>query len=460
MSKAGVQDRYIDAFRKAGIKILSKKMFIMIIMLLNKIVGLIAVIILFSGNANAATLTVNASGGADYTGIQEAIDNATTGDTIEVYSGTYFENVIINKQLTLLGIGMPVVHAPVVHAIRIGSSITIAANGTRLEGFTATWSDGFMEAGIMVTSNGNTLIGNNASNNYNGILLRNPGGSNNILIDNNAFDNHYGIHLYVSGNNNTLIGNNVSSIYHGIYDGIYLTSSSYNTLIGNNASNNLCGIVLYISSNNNTLSGNNASNNNDGICLEYSSDNNTLFGNKLSNNEIGIYQITVHNNTIYNNFFNNTKNIHFVYDLFIDDPFYINTWNVIKQSGTNIIGGYYLGGNFWANPSGTGFSQTCMDSDGDGICDSSYSLDGNNSDYLPLAYKAKTEIRGDVNRNSILDTGDATLILRYLVELPTPSEYLPILPIGDMNCNEMLDTGDATLILRDIVGLDIPRCWG
>jgi len=28
---------------------------------------------------------------------------------------------------------------------------------------------------------------------------------------------------------------------------------------------------------------------------------------------------------------------------------------------TNIIGGPNLGGNFWANPSGTGFSQTCID---------------------------------------------------------------------------------------------------
>jgi len=66
---------------------------------------------------------------------------------------------------------------------------------------------------------------------------------------------------------------------------------------------------------------------------------------------------------------------------------------------------------------------------------------------------------GDVNRNGKLDTGDATLMLRYVVDLPIPAEYLPILPTGDMNCNGIIDTGDATLVLRDIVGLDIPRCW-
>ncbi len=66
---------------------------------------------------------------------------------------------------------------------------------------------------------------------------------------------------------------------------------------------------------------------------------------------------------------------------------------------------------------------------------------------------------GDVNRNGMRDTGDATLILRSIVGLPIPLQYLPILPIGDMNCNNIIDTGDATLILRDVVGLPIPRCW-
>ena len=83
----------------------------------------------------------------------------------------------------------------------------------------------------------------------------------------------------------------------------------------------------------------------------------------------------------------------------------------------------------------------------------------NNTDYLPLAYKPATEIRGDTNSNGIRDTGDATLILRYIVDLSIPPESLPILPTGDMNCNCIIDTGDATLIFRDVVGLDIPRCW-
>lgn len=81
--------------------------------------------------------------------------------------------------------------------------------------------------------------------------------------------------------------------------------------------------------------------------------------------------------------------------------------------------------------------------------------------YYPFLTKTVTvpEMRGDVNKNGVRDTGDATLLLSYIAELPIPAEYMPILPIGDMNCNGMIDTGDGTLVLRDVVGLDIPRCW-
>jgi len=57
----------------------------------------------------------------------------------------------------------------------------------------------------------------------------------------------------------------------------------------------------------------------------------------------------------------------------------------MQTSSTNIIGGPYIGGNFWAYPNGTGFSQTCADADIDGICDLPYVLDMNNTDFLPLA---------------------------------------------------------------------------
>ena len=49
------------------------------------------------------TLFVGGSGEDNYTKIQDAVDNASDGDTVFVYSGIYFENVIVNTSINLIG---------------------------------------------------------------------------------------------------------------------------------------------------------------------------------------------------------------------------------------------------------------------------------------------------------------------------------------------------------------------
>ncbi len=105
--------------------------------------------------------------------------------------------------------------------------------------------------------------------------------------------------------------------------------------------------------------------------------NNNFTGNNASNNSIGIYLRNSSNNNIYNNYFNNTINV--------NGDGSPNYWNTTKQSAINIINGSYLGGNFWASPDGSGYSQNCAVSNADGICDLPYVLDTNNTDYLPLS---------------------------------------------------------------------------
>ena len=303
-----------------------------------------------AGNRDAWLIKVSSEGsvhninkGTNYSTIQAAIDDASQGDEIHVDSGTYYENVNVNKQVILKGIDIGS-GKPVVDAGGSRSAITLSADGIRLEGFTASGANSDDDgAGIKIISSNNTITNNTATLNMIGIYVSN---SNNTVDENSAYSNSdYGIYLYFSSNN---------------------------TISGNNANSNYDGIVMMYSSNN-TLSDNNVnSNNRNGIFLGFSSKN----------------------NKIYNNIFNNTNNFYF-------DTSNSHTWNTTLQPSPNIIGGPNLGGNFWANPSGTGFSQTCTDADKDGICDSAYVLDANNTDYLPLvALPAIRFINGTVKDNS------------------------------------------------------------
>ena len=79
---------------------------------MKKIVGIFVCTLLFAtllpitvtaDETFGKTITVDDDGGADYTNIQDAIDNASDGDTVFVYSGMYYGLIIINKTVTLTG---------------------------------------------------------------------------------------------------------------------------------------------------------------------------------------------------------------------------------------------------------------------------------------------------------------------------------------------------------------------
>jgi len=91
--------------------------------------GLMMIVLLLTGGAQASTLVVCPSE-CTYSNIQGAIDAASSGDTVEVQNGTYYENVYINKRLTLRGIGMPEVNGG-----ENADAFTLAEDGIWLEGF-------------------------------------------------------------------------------------------------------------------------------------------------------------------------------------------------------------------------------------------------------------------------------------------------------------------------------------
>ncbi|MCK5177403.1 MAG: right-handed parallel beta-helix repeat-containing protein [Candidatus Aenigmarchaeota archaeon] len=156
-----------------------------------------------------------------------------------------------------------------------------------------------------------------------------------------------------------------------VFYGIYLKNADNNTLDHNTIRSNTKGIMLY-SSSKNKLSGNKVSDNSmSGMWLEQNSNNNTLFDNVLElNTGYGLWlYYSSKNNLIYNNFFNNMKNA-------LDQD--NNFWNTTNHTGTNIIGGPNIGGNYFSDYTGT-------DTDGDGFGESPYNIPYSGVDNLPLA---------------------------------------------------------------------------
>lgn len=246
--------------------------------------------------------------------------------------------------------------------------------------------------GIQVENNsyGNTISDDIANNNNGTGINIVQSSTGNVVERNTANYNTCGISTCHSGT--TTIGHNIVNNNNA---GIFTFESYGNTVVDNTASSNVgpvkppsvavsaqTGIYLY-KSNGGILDNNTISNNRIGITLRMSNDSQVKNNTDMLNTERGIFVLDTDGNTIYNNHFNNTQNI------LIGGTYNNNEWNIAKILGTNIIGGQYLGGNYWAQPNGYGFSQTCNNGDGDGICDSGYQLNGE-WDYLPLTNRVTT----------------------------------------------------------------------
>lgn len=231
-------------------------------------------------------------GDSDFKSIQEAIGAAKDGDVIEVLGGVYKENVLVNKSLTLRGVGEPVIDAG-----GNGSSLRLDDNGIVAEGFSL-MNSGEYDSGIEIR-----------------YVTAAPSPINISIRNNNITHNSEGISIHSS--DNIIVLNN--TISHNKFSGIHLERSRLCSVSENTIRSNGQGIYLIASAENRIQDNLIQGNEKEGILLssylsEYGpygfSDNNTITGNDIRDNEYGILQRYSENCTINNNtFINNTQNI-------------------------------------------------------------------------------------------------------------------------------------------------------
>jgi len=312
------------------------------------------------------TWTVDDDGPADYHEIQQAIDAASEGDTILVFSGIYHEHVVVNKMLSLFGENKNVT---IMDGDDAGTAFKVSANNVTISGFTIQNGDKgvhilssmsnnditdniilYNEVGVLLDSN---CIGNIIS--HNKIMFSTTDGiygdrcGKNVVAHNNvSFNGWHGIFLYASEpcvvDSNFILSNGI--------DGVFIRYSSNNTITGNLLSGNHAG-GLYIYSDEdptrpsglskgNIIENNIVLNNSYGIKVVHSGTDLGFAGNEVCGNYIAYNNNSLNisgssGNSIYhNNFIDNSNGV-----------------SIYESSNNTWDGGYLAGGNYWIDHNST-----------------------------------------------------------------------------------------------------------
>jgi parallel beta-helix repeat protein len=381
-------------------------------------------------------LYVGGSGEGNYTTIQSAIDDAGYGDTVFVYNGSYYENVVVNKSINLIGEDK---NTTIIDGGGIGTVVFIMefSDGVTISDFTIQNSGNeSSNAGLFIYDSWYCkVINNTIANNYLGIFLRNS--SYNFIEENIIkFNNNAGLVIWFSSNNIIRYNNFLENDGGGIrfpMDSNY-NQVLYNIISGRNGS--YIGITMYESFKCDII-GNSIINHSSGISIHYSSyilishnqifksiyhgiklirsSNITVKNNIISEtyfderNGIGIYLQTVTNISITQNSITaNVRGLYLIFDTcfcFINqnnisdnsiDGIYFRPYNsrnnIVKQ---NLFLNNYCGISIYQNNSNNTFyhnnfinnTENAYD-DGNNIWDNGYPSGGNYwDDYSGVDFK-------------------------------------------------------------------------
>jgi nitrous oxidase accessory protein len=140
-----------------------------------------AALLLVSSSEAAARTWIVGGAGADFPLITPAIAAAADGDVIVVGPGVYRENLLLDRRVSIVGRG-----SPVLYGTGIGSVIRVAAPGCTIEGLTIEGSgageSNEMDAAIQITSSGTRIARNTMRRVFYGVVI--GGGADNEIDDN------------------------------------------------------------------------------------------------------------------------------------------------------------------------------------------------------------------------------------------------------------------------------------
>ena len=342
----------------------------------------------------ARTIVVSPSG--PITSISAAVRAAVSGDVIEVHSGIYSENVVLDRSVELAGIDRPIIRG-----LGYSSVVTVAADHCIVQGFVIEHSGGMLvdeESGILLKSGNNRIENNQLRDVLFGIYLlesdHNYIGGNTIqgrpLRD--LGDRGSGIHIWNSSYN-TLERNTIFETR----DGMYL-QNAYHSTIRDNRVHDLRYGLHYMYSNDNDFEGNLFYNNVAGAAIMYSKrirfrhnaflhnrgfasygilfqsdDNCVAEENVIADNVVGVFMEALEQSTFRRNLIAGNDTALKVFSSATDNLFEMN--NVVENlSPIEVIGSRTNNrwngpgaGNYWSDYEG-------FDLNGDGIGDVPYRI--------------------------------------------------------------------------------------
>jgi parallel beta-helix repeat protein len=284
-----------------------------------------------------------------YQYIQHAVENASDGNTIYVYQGTYRENVWIEKSIILTGEEK---ENTIINGHRSGNAVYCLADEVIISGFTLTngYDHGFFGGGgIKLTDTLNCRVQGNiiTGNDLFGVCVTSSNSSSYAMIANNTITENgnfmyggFNIWLYQSSHNtisdNTITDGNGYGIglcywsTHSIVKGNIITDNKYDGIKGR--------FVYY-----NEVYDNILSNNRWGIGWYNHSEENHVYGNSIEANEqygIFLYGESEDNLFEYNTFVDNGEKDAFFYlrNIGLNNQWKHNYWSKAKVLPKVILG--------------------------------------------------------------------------------------------------------------------------